>query len=169
MPLLDACARCAVPKASFTKISPSRAKAAANLSSFFSSPLSNLTFSKRRIPPGGKAATASSTSSPTTVSLLRTSHPRRRDNCSATGSIRSFSTTLPLGRPRCEARIILHPLSMRYFIVGNAERILVSSITLPSSERGTLKSTRTKTLFPSIGISFMLSLDKPLYTSREIL
>src|SRR5689334_9976285 len=56
---------------------------------------------------------------------------------------------LPLGLPRCEASIRRAPLRRAYSMVGSVSRILVSSVTLPSSESGTLKSTRMKTRCPS--------------------
>src|SRR6185437_9495747 len=57
--------------------------------------------------------------------------------------------TLPFGRPRCAARISRAPLRRAYSMVGRVSRIRVSSVTRPSSESGTLKSTRMNTRWPS--------------------
>src|SRR5438270_4593105 len=75
------------------------------------------------------------------LSSTLSSSIRRR---SATGLRLILGFGLPLGRPRCEARISLARLRIAYSRVGRVSRILVSSVTRPSSERGTLKSTRTK-------------------------
>src|SRR5690554_3137416 len=49
------------------------------------------------------------------------------------------------------------PRPERFSIVGKAARIRRSSVIRPSSSTGTLKSTRTNTLFPFTSISFMES------------
>ena len=55
----------------------------------------------------------------------------------------------PLGRPRCEDKRTFAPLLVRYLIVGMAPLMRVSSVILPVPfSNGTLKSARTKTLFP---------------------
>ena len=53
----------------------------------------------------------------------------------------------PLGRPKCESRITLPPLSAISRMVGAARSIRVASETLPFSI-GTLRSTRTSTRLP---------------------
>ncbi len=50
----------------------------------------------------------------------------------------------PLGRPKCESRITLPPLSAISLIVGATRSMRVVSVTLPFST-GTLRSTRTST------------------------
>src|SRR6185312_1781052 len=70
-------------------------------------------------------------------------------NRSAAGFRLILLFTLPLGRPRCAARISLAPLRSAYSMVGRVSRMRVSSVTRPSSESGTLKSTRMNTRWPS--------------------
>jgi hypothetical protein len=56
------------------------------------------------------------------------------------------------GKPdltRCDVRRTLAPLSIRYFNVGTAARMRVSSVILRSASRGTFRSARTSTLLPS--------------------
>src|SRR5579864_6024997 len=76
----------------------------------------------------------------------RSSSMRRR---SAAGLRVILALNLPLGRPRCEARISRAPLRKAYSMVGRVSRMRVSSLTRPSSDNGTLKSTRMKTRWPS--------------------
>ena len=65
---------------------------------------------------------------------------------STTGRSEYFGFGLPLGRPRCEARMTLAWWRNAYSIVGSVATMRVSSvISLPSSESGTLKSTRMNT------------------------
>ena len=65
---------------------------------------------------------------------------------------------LPLGRPKCEARISRAPCRNAYSMVGKVSRMRVSSITRPSSS-GTLKSTRMKMRWSFSGKSRMESFD----------
>ena len=61
----------------------------------------------------------------------------------ATGFSEYLGFTLPLGRPRCEARITFAPFESTYFSVGSVATMRVSSVIVePSSVSGTLKSTR---------------------------
>src|SRR4051812_18629249 len=80
---------------------------------------------------------------PTLQLLSRTLSSNMRSR-SATGFRLILGFGFPLGRPRCEARISFARLRIAYSRVGSVSRILVSSVTRPSSESGTLKSTRTK-------------------------
>ena len=77
---------------------------------------------------------------------------------SATGLRLILAFGLPLGRPRWEARINLARLRIAYSRVGRVSRMRVSSVTRPSSERGTLKSTRTNTRLSLRGRSLIESL-----------
>jgi hypothetical protein len=65
---------------------------------------------------------------------------------SATGLSDCFGSR-PFGRPKCESRITLPPLSASSVMVGTMRSSRVVSVTLPSSV-GTLRSTRTSTRFP---------------------
>ena len=67
---------------------------------------------------------------PTQSSSLITGRPSSSDRRRATGSILRSSTTWPLGRPRCEQRISVASLSSRYWMVGRAARMRVSSATV---------------------------------------
>ena len=50
------------------------------------------------------------------------------DNSFATGASENSGFTSPFGLPRCELNIILQFCSIKYFIVGNAETILLLSV-----------------------------------------
>src|SRR5947209_9367935 len=68
----------------------------------------------------------------------------RRRSAAARNDILSFG--LPFGLPRWEARMSFAPLLSAYSMVGSVSRIRVSSVTCcPSSDNGTLKSTRMNT------------------------
>src|SRR5207248_2103590 len=151
-PAVEACARCAVPNASFTYTSAYDASFCASVGSFFSSPGSNRTFSSIDTPPGARAATVASADGPTTSFAHATDTPRISLKRFATGASPRSSTTFPSGRPRCETSMILALCSTRYSIVGSAARMRVSSRILPFSS-GTLKSTRTSTRLPSTSMS----------------
>src|SRR5262245_3489292 len=73
--------------------------------------------------------------------------PTSSESLVATGFKVYFGSGLPLGRPRCEARISRPPFSMTCLIDGSDALMRVSSVILPS-EVGTLKSTRIKTRLP---------------------
>ncbi len=81
-----------------------------------------------------------------------TSTPSSVDRCAATGFRLYSGATLPLGRPRCEARITVHPCSSAKRTVGSAAVMRVSSAMTPSLS-GTLKSTRMNTRRSSSGRS----------------
>src|SRR6478672_4507274 len=72
---------------------------------------------------------------------------------SATGFSVILGLGLPLGRPRCDARISRAPWRRAYSMVGSVSRMRVSSMTPPSSPMGTLKSTRMKMRCPPSGRS----------------
>src|SRR5579883_2041429 len=74
--------------------------------------------------------------------------PSSSESRVATGRRLILGLGLPLGRPRCEARIRRAPCSTAYRIVGSVARIRVSSVMDPASSSGTLKSTRIKTRLP---------------------
>ena len=80
-------------------------------------------------------------------------------NLSATGVNLIFSFTCPFGLPKWAASITFAELSTRYLIVGIAALIRVSSVIAPLSSNGTLKSTLTKTFFPSKTDLFRLERD----------
>ncbi len=65
-----------------------------------------------------------------------------------------FSSSTLCGLPRCEQRITFAPCSSKYLIVGSAPLIRFSSVITPSFI-GTLKSTRTRHLFPATSTSRM--------------
>ena len=69
-----------------------------------------------------------------------------RATSAATG-LSEFFGSRPFGRPKCESRITLPPLSAISVMVGAARSMRVASVTLPFSI-GTLRSTRTSTRLP---------------------
>ena len=71
-----------------------------------------------------------------------TSRDRGRDRAAA-----NCFGSRPFGRPKCESRITLPPLSAISVMVGAARSMRVASVTLPFSI-GTLRSTRTSTRLP---------------------
>src|SRR5512132_4433798 len=148
-PSVEACARCAVPKASLTKIvAPvSTTRRAAKAGSFASSSLWNRTFSSISTPPGARAAAMRFTSGPTQSGAMATGRPRSCDRRSAAGFRLSAGSGPFFGRPRCDASTTRARPSIRRRRVGTAAVIRVSSVMRPSS-RGTLKSTRAKTVAP---------------------
>ena len=60
-----------------------------------------------------------------------------------------FAFTLPFGLPMCDMMMRAPPSANTFFNVGRAPRIRVSSVILPSSFKGTLKSTRTIAFLPA--------------------
>src|SRR5579884_2281312 len=83
------------------------------------------------------------------------------------GVRRIFSTTSPLGRPRWDIKMTDAPLSSRYWIVGRAALMRVSSVMFRSASRGTLKSTRTRTLLPATSISRIVFLFMSFLSYRK--
>jgi hypothetical protein len=111
------------------------------------------------------AATARSAVSPTQSDANATGFPSSLESSGATGARLISGTGFPLGRPRCESRIVFAPWSIALRIVGTAALRRVSSVTFPDLSIGTLKSTRMSVLFPErsswstvrifmVGISF---------------
>ena len=145
-PSVLACARCAVPKASFTYRSNGAARAFAKVGSFASSSGWKRTFSRSSTSPGFASATAFATSGPTQSGSSGTALPRSSVSRAATGASEN-SGVGPLGRPRWLASATTAPPSTSRRIVGSASVIRRSSVIRPSS-RGTLKSQRTRTRRP---------------------
>lgn len=97
--------------------------------------------------PSAILATSAATPSPMQSGAITTGLPSSSDMRTAHGARLNLSSGPSLGRPRCEERSTLAPLSIRYLIVGTDARMRVSSvIVLPSS--GTLRSQRTSTRLP---------------------
>src|SRR5262249_4195943 len=86
-----------------------------------------------------------------------TSLPSNSDRRFATGASVN-SGVAPFGRPRWEARMVFAPWAIRYWIVGIAATIRVSSVIFPVSSCGTLKSTRASTRFPFTSTSSIVFL-----------
>ena len=69
-------------------------------------------------------------------SLAKTTfRPISSDSRPATGCRLNSGATLPFGRPRCEARITVAPVSSAYVIVGSDALIRVSSRDRAALER----------------------------------
>ena len=175
-PSVDAWARCAAPKASFTYRSPSCASPRASRGSLVSSPPRKRVFSSNTICPSVSAIVAFCASSVSVLSTKETSRLgisslRRRE----TGSSEYLASGLPFGRPRCDSTTMRAPRSASSSSVGIAARMRVSSVMWPCSSRGTLKSTRTSARFPrscsaerSRTVSFAIAYSRaPTYCSRS--
>ncbi len=127
----------------------------AKASSFFSSSAWKRRFSSSttRDPPAASDFAIASRAAPPMQSLANTtSRPSNRDRCSATGLRLNSGATLPLGRPRCEARMTVDSWSSANWMLGSAAVMRVSSVMTPFLS-GTLKSTRMKTRRSSSGRS----------------
>mmetsp|Transcript_13814 Transcript_13814/g.32263 ORF Transcript_13814/g.32263 Transcript_13814/m.32263 type:complete len:203 (-) Transcript_13814:123-731(-) len=115
--------------------------------------MSKRVFSNNNTSPLVRLLAASSASVPMIVSIFLTEVPRSSSNGLTTGFNRPFlpvSMISPLGRPKWLIKTTLAPLSSKNLVVGTIARNRVSSVTVTSSlARGTFKSTRTKTFFPS--------------------
>ena len=152
IPTFEACARWAVPNASFTYTSPKEAQYLASsgsfLDSFLPSTSSKRVFSNIKISPSFNPLTASSNSAPRVSATNFTSLPNNSDNLTATGAkLFEALSASSLTRPKCEKATTLAPWFKAYSIVGNAAVIRLSFVISPSF-KGTLKSTRIKTVFP---------------------
>ena len=155
-PCVEASARCAVPKASMTKMSHSAAYFFAVSSTFFFSPLLTRQFSSSTTSP-------SATSKPpfTQSRITRTGLPSLADITSATGWSESSSENWPsVGRPRWEVTITLAPAFIACSMVGIEAVIRASEVTLPSLT-GTFRSARINTRLPArsssvIRLKFMI-------------
>ena len=131
----------------------------ANSGSFLVSPLLKRVFSSSRIWPGCSAAALEVASGPTTSCAIMTSLPSSSLRRTATGFRDSSGLISPLGFPMWEQAITAAPLSSRYWMVGSAARMRLSSVmTLVFLSRGTLKSQRRKTFLPftSTWVTFFL-------------
>jgi hypothetical protein len=115
----------------------------ASASSFFFSPLLTRQFSSSTTSPGF-------TSTPSTqLALSGTSRPSSSPNRAATGASESAGLNSPsVGRPRCEVTITAAPASSAMRMHGTDARMRVSSVILPASSCGTLRSARMKTRWP---------------------
>ena len=103
-------------------------------------------FSRQRTSPGFIAATARSAVSPIQSSTNFTGRLMMRATSAATG-LSDFFGLRPFGRPKCESRITLPPLSAIPVITGAMRSTRVASVTTPFST-GKLRSARTSTRWP---------------------
>ena len=140
MPYVDASARWAVPNASLTKMSHSAAIFLASSGLFFFSPLLTRTFSSSTTLPGF-------TSTPSTqFARSGTSRPSSSESRFATGASESSGLNSPsVGRPRWLVTITAAPASSASWMQGTEARMRVSSVMLPASSCGTLRSARMNT------------------------
>ena len=129
--------------------------ALARAGSFLVSPGSNLVFSSSRISPGFRAAALARASGPTTSSAMMTGLPSSSLRRAATGFRDSSGLTSPLGLPMWEQATTAAFCSSRYWMVGRAARMRLSSVMtpLPSLAMGTLKSHRSSTFLPATSMS----------------
>ena len=144
MPWVVASARCAVPNASFTYTSHNAAIFFASASSFFFSPLLKRQFSSITTWPG-------LTSTPVTQSRINGTGvlSNSLSRC-ATGSRESAALNSPsVGRPRCDVTITAAPAVSAAWMAGTDARMRVSSVILPASSCGTLRSARMNTRLPA--------------------
>src|SRR5574343_790104 len=129
----------------------------ASSSLFFFSPLLTRQFSSRTTSPGLTSKPPSTQSVISRTGCL-SSWPRR----TATGIRLSSGVSSPsVGRPRWEVTITAAPFSRQYLIDGSEARMRVSSVMLPASSCGTLRSARMKTRLPatSRSVSLMTFMD----------
>jgi hypothetical protein len=77
-----------------------------------------------------------------------TSFPRYFERIGVIGARENLASYPPFGRPRWDESSTLAPLEDKYLIVSMEPRIRVSSVTLKLLSMGTLRSQRTRTLFP---------------------
>ncbi|EWS62724.1 hypothetical protein Y695_04044 [Hydrogenophaga sp. T4] len=137
-------ARCAVPKASCTKMSHKAPSFWASSGLFFFSPLFRRQFSSITTSPGATEKSPS-TQLATTRMLRPMSWPMR----AATGVNESAGLNSPsVGRPRCEVTMTAAPASSAIWMAGMLARMRVSSVMLPASSCGTLRSARMKIRLP---------------------
>ncbi len=111
---------------------------------FFFSPLLTRTFSSSTTLPG--ATVTPSTQSATSG----TSRPSSSDRRAATGASESSGLNSPsVGRPRWLVTITAAPASSAMRMHGTEARTRVSSVMLPASSCGTLRSARMNTRLPA--------------------
>ncbi|MGY3646524.1 hypothetical protein ACVWW2_001815 [Bradyrhizobium sp. LM4.3] len=111
-----------------------------------SSSLWKRVFSRQRMSPSFKPATAAAAGSPMQSSAKATGFFTTFDSASATGLSESLASR-PFGRPKCASRMTLPPLSEISVMVGATRSSRVASVTRPSS-MGMLRSTRSSTRLP---------------------
>ena len=152
-PWVDACARCAVPKASITSTSHRAAYFFERASSSLPSPTFMRQFSSSTSWPG-------CTSTPSTQSRTSgTSRPSSADSRCATGASESASLHTPsFGRPRCEVTITAAPCSSARLSVGSEAVMRCSEVMRPFSI-GTFRSWRISTRLPERSRSVMRTMD----------
>ncbi|EWS62954.1 hypothetical protein Y695_03814 [Hydrogenophaga sp. T4] len=113
---------------------------AASSGLFFFSPTLRRQFSSMTSWPG--STDTPSTQLATTGMLRPMSSPMR----AATGASESSGLNSPsMGRPRCDVTMTAAPASSAIWIAGMLARMRVSSVMLPASSCGTLRSARMKT------------------------
>src|SRR5512138_3182296 len=94
------------------------------------------------------ASISLSTSGPKQSGAWMTFLPSNCERRLDAGAMVYFGFFSPFGLPRWEARTTFAPCSMAYLMVGTAPAIRESSVMLPFSSWGTLKSTLMKTFLP---------------------
>ena len=167
-PSVELCALWALPKASFTYPSAKSANSADKTSSFLVSLASKRVFSTSPASPSFNSLIIPLALSPVVSPANFTSFPNSSDSLSATGFkeyfafISSADISFGFGLPKWEQRTTFTPWSIKYWIVGIAALILVSSWIFPSFI-GTLKSQRTKIAFPFTSISLTVFFSMPLF------
>jgi hypothetical protein len=154
-----ACARCTAPNASSTYTSASVASSRQKSSSSFSSSSWKRRFSSRHTCPARRSYTTFFAASPMQSSGSVTSCPRSSARRIAHGSRERRGSGPFFGRPRWLAQTTRAPRAMACWMVGSASRMRESSVmrmaAAPPPSRGTLKSTRMKTRFCSMGRSLI--------------
>ena len=103
----------------------------ASSGSFLVSPGSKRVFSSSMISPGLRAAALALASGPTTSPAMITGLPSSSLRRTDTGFRDSSGFTSPLGLPRWEQAITAAPWSSRYWMVGRAARMRLSSVMAP--------------------------------------
>ena len=127
-PAVVECARCELPKASFTYASASEASSRDSSGSFLVSPGSKRVFSSTSTSPASSRPTPRRTSGPTTSGAWCTRVPISSPSRLDTG-VSENSGSRPLGRPRCEHSTSAAPRPRSSLIVGSAARMRASSAT----------------------------------------
>ena len=132
-PAVEAWARCTVPKASDTYISAREASFLAKSGSFFSSSLWKRRFSRSSISPSLSSPAIFSVSLPMQSGAKLILTPGSSSlSLSATGARENSILRSPLGLPRWEQSMTFAPCSSKYFTVGSAAVMRLSSATFPS-------------------------------------
>ncbi len=133
-------------------MSPSAASSLAKPLSFFSSSGWKRVFSRQRMSPSCMAATAACAFGPDAIFGERDRPLHDARDLGGDRPQRIFRIGSLLGRPKCDSRITLPPLSAISVMVGAISSMRVASATLPSCI-GTLRSTRNEhALAPHVGV-----------------